>query len=82
MSLDENLKHKVRLSQSLERALEESGFNQDDIVPEDEYQEYLAEVAEQERQMAMAQLASDAIPKMGHEIEKDSPMDLAMGVKE
>lgn len=80
----EQLGHKVRSSTALERALEQVGFSQDDIVPENEYQETLAAIAQQEQEMVQAEQLgqmADAVPKLSGKVEAGSPLDnIAKGI--
>lgn len=78
----EQLAYKVRSSTALERALEQVGFTQDDIVPEDEYQKTLADIAQQEQADKQAeQLAqvADAVPKLSKAVESGSPIAGLLG---
>ncbi len=84
MEVDENLRYKVRNSVALEKALEQVGFEQDAIVPEPEYQQTLADIAQQEQKLQQAeQLAqiADASPKLAKGAEPNSPMERIIGEK-
>jgi hypothetical protein len=80
-----NTIHKVRWSETLERLLESQDFNQDEIVPEDEYQK----IVETINQRAMQQELMENAPKMAKAVqslqrttEKGSPLAALSGAKE
>lgn len=84
-SLDQTLIHKVRLSKSLEGDLEEIGFPQDRIVPEDEYQDTVAVIQQAEaKAMQQAQLleAAKTVPALGKKVEGGSMLGNLMGKEE
>ena len=67
MAIEPNLVHKTRNSKAFERLLEEIGFWQDCIVPEGEYQEVLAGIAQkqaQDEQSAQLLEAAKVLPKL------------------
>lgn len=77
VKFDQDLVHKVRLSQSLERSLEQVGFYQDTIVPEAEYQEGRAmrmQQVDNENALIAASQAADTVPKLSKTIESGSPL--------
>ena len=77
LEVDPNLKHKVRMSKTLEKALEEVGFYQDGIVPEPEYEETLAAIAEAARQEQATETAIEmakAVPGLSKGMDGASPM--------
>lgn len=77
--LDPMLVHKVRLSVSLERDLEEVGYAQKAIVPEEEYQALLTEINnEQVKQAQTEQMMAgmETVPKLSKSIEQNSPLAL------
>ncbi len=69
-------KHKVRFAQSLEKTLEEIGFDQADIVPEDEFDEIVEALAAQEqelKQMEAAESISGSTERLSKAVEPNSP---------
>ncbi len=77
MEVDPLLIHKVRWSVSMESDLEQIGYNQDAIVPENEYQKTLEGIAEAEaeqRQLEAAGAQADMVPKLSGSVDPDSPM--------
>lgn len=75
-------KYKVKASMLVEKVLEDLNFPQDCIVPEDEYQEYLAVLAQQEqedRQLEQAERIAKAIPSVSKDVEPNSPLAALTG---
>lgn len=76
------LRHKIRAAQSLERTLEEIGFAQEDIVPEDEFDEIVEALAAQERElkaMESAESISGSTERLSKAIEPNSPLAAVEG---
>lgn len=74
-TLDPMMLHKVRLARAMEKDLESIRWPQDAIVPEDEYNDLLAAIAEaeaQERQAEQAAAMADAVPKLSDAVEDGS----------
>lgn len=71
------LAYKIRASVAMEKALEQIGFSQDAIVPEDEYQYILAEIAQREEKLQQAEQMKDvidAVPNLSKDVEPKSPI--------
>lgn len=72
---DPNLPKKFRISLSAERIAEELALPQDEIVPEDEYQERLKEDAQRqaiEQQLLAAESAAGTAEKLGKPVDETS----------
>ncbi len=69
--------HKIRGPEFVEYVLEESGFPQKLIVPKAEYDQLVAAMAQQEQQLAQAEMMSKmakAVPSLGKKVDPTSPM--------
>lgn len=86
IEIEPTLRFKVRNSVAMEKALEQVGFYQDAIVPEDEYQAILDAIAQQQKAEQLNQeisLAADAVPKLSKAVESGSPLNrMIEGAKE
>jgi hypothetical protein len=72
--------HKIRAELSLERTLEEIGFDQDAIVDEDEFKDILEALAAKEReaeQMEAAESISGSTERLSKAVEPNSPLAAA-----
>ena len=79
MQLDPMVIHKVKLSVAMEKDLESIRWPADAIIPEDEYKDTLAGLAEQaaaEQAMEQAGAMADAVPKLSKSVESDSPLSM------
>lgn len=75
------LKHKINAEVLYEKTLEALGTDQDAIVGEEEFAEILDAIAAKERekeQLEAGALVADAVPKLGKEIEANSPIAAAV----
>jgi len=76
------LVHKVRWGKMAERVLEASNLDQDLIVPEDEYNEVVAQLQQQEqaeRDIASAREVAGAVADLGKPTDPSSPLKLITG---
>lgn len=75
-------KYKVRASMLVEKVLEDMNFPQDEIVPEEEYQEIMNQIAQaeqQDRQLEQFERAAKAVPSISKDVEPDSPIAALAG---
>ena len=72
-----NAKFKIREAKLTEKVLENMNFPQDCIVPEEEYEEEMAELArmeQEDRQLDQAERIAKSIPSVSKDVESDSPL--------
>ena len=70
-------KYKIRAAKLTEKVLENMNFPQDCIVPEDEYNEDMAELAAleaEDRKLEQAERIAKAIPSISKDVEEGSPL--------
>ena len=75
------LRHKIKSAEMMEKTLEEIGFDQSSIVPQDEFLEILDAIAAKEQQAEQLEAGTqiaDAVPKLGKAIEPASPIAAAV----
>lgn len=75
-------KYKVRAAKLTEKVLENMNFPQDCIVPEDEYEENMAELARlaaEDRQLEQAERIAKSIPSVSKNVEEGSPLAALTG---
>ena len=77
-------KYKVKASILVEKVLEDLNFPQNCIRPEDEYQEYITELAKQEaeeRQLEQAERMAKTIQSVSKDVEPNSPVAALTGAE-